>query len=128
MPALPARGGEDHLHDVRQPLRAEEHVLGAAEADAAGAEAERHLGVLRHVGVGADAEPAHLVGPAQQLLELLVDGRLLGLELALDHLDHLGGARRQRGQHDLAGRAVDRDRVAFLERLARRPSASWPWR
>ena len=101
-----------------KPVLGEEHVLGAAEADAPGAEGEGHLGVARDVGVRADAELAHLVGPGQQLRELLVEHRLLRLELTLDDLDHLGGARRHRGQHDLAGRAVDRDGVALVDHLA----------
>ena len=45
---------------------AEEHVLGAAEADALGAEAPRHLRVLGQVGVGAHLHPAEAVGPAEQ--------------------------------------------------------------
>ena len=69
--------GEDHLlHDRDAPF-AEEHVLGAAQADAARAEGVRELRLIGQVGVGADAEPAELVGPRQQLLEPLVDVRLL---------------------------------------------------
>ena len=43
---------------------AEEHVLGAAQADALGAELAGLGGVRRGVGVGADLERADLVGPA----------------------------------------------------------------
>ena len=47
---------QDHpLHDRDAPL-AEEHVLGAAQPDAAGAERVRELGLIRQVSVGADAE------------------------------------------------------------------------
>ena len=44
--------GEDEPLHERQAV-AEEHVLGAAEADALGAELARDLGVVRQVGVGA---------------------------------------------------------------------------
>jgi hypothetical protein len=43
--------GQDELLDELAAV-AEEHVLGAAQADALGAEAHRALGVLRGVGVG----------------------------------------------------------------------------
>ena len=54
--------GEDEALHERQPV-AEEHVLGAAEPDALGAELARHLRVVREVGVGAHPQPAELVGP-----------------------------------------------------------------
>ena len=57
--AAPARGSssrQDHLLHDRQALVAEEHVLGAAEADALGAELARPGGVGRRVGVGAHAQ------------------------------------------------------------------------
>ena len=56
--------GDDHLLDGELALLGiggvlevlEEHVLGAAEADALGAELDGLLGVVRGVGVGADLE------------------------------------------------------------------------
>jgi hypothetical protein len=45
--------GHDHLPDDRQPVVAEEHVLGPAQADAGGAELARLPGVLGGVGVRA---------------------------------------------------------------------------
>ena len=51
-------GGEDHGAHVLDAVFGEEHVLGAAEADAFGAEEQRLLGVARDVGVGADLQPA----------------------------------------------------------------------
>ena len=52
LPAFAGRLGRDHpLHD-RQPLLLEEHVLGAAQADALGAVLAGALGVARIVGVG----------------------------------------------------------------------------
>ena len=57
--------GQDHaLHDG-QALLLEEHVLGAAQADALRAEAARALGVPGVVGVGPHLQAAELVGPAR---------------------------------------------------------------
>ena len=92
--------GEDHLAHGDDAVALEEHVLGAAQADALGAESARRLGVARRVGVGAHLELAGRVGPAHQ-------GRELARQLRLDHGD---GA----VQH-LAGRAVDGDDVALLQ-------------
>ncbi len=49
--------GEDEVLDELAPL-AEEHVLGAAETDALGAEPAGAGGVVGVVGVGADLHPA----------------------------------------------------------------------
>ena len=49
--------GEDHLAHGRDAVGLEEHVLGAAQADALGAERHSLLGIARGVGVGA-----HLAG------------------------------------------------------------------
>ena len=55
--------GENHpLHD-RDASFAEEHVLGPAQADAAGAETVGELGLIRLIGVRVHAEPAVFVGP-----------------------------------------------------------------
>ena len=60
--------GENHaLHD-RDAAFAEEHVLGAAQADAVGAERVGQLGLVRMIGVGAHAEAAELVGPSSTVL------------------------------------------------------------
>ncbi len=48
----------DHLPHRADALGIEEHVLGAAEADALGAELARGLGVERRFGVGAHAQAA----------------------------------------------------------------------
>ena len=58
--------GEDHLAHARDPLLVEEHVLGAAEADALGAEARARRAASS--GVSALARTfivRTLVGPAQ---------------------------------------------------------------
>ena len=99
--------GEDHLAHGADAVLVEEHVLGAAEPDAFGAELHRDARVVRRVGIGAHAELAHLVGPAHQRRELARQRRL----------DH----RHAPGQH-LPGRAVDGDEVALPERLPGRPS------
>ena len=65
--------GEDHLLHDGQPLLAEEHVLGAAEADALRAELARLRGVLGVVGVRAHLQAARVVGPLEERLEVLVD-------------------------------------------------------
>ncbi len=73
-------------------------MLGAAQPDALSAELARLGRVLRVVGIRAHLQPAHLVGPAEHGLEVLVDLRRNERDLADDHA---------------AGTAVDRDRVAF---------------
>ena len=56
---------QNHRLHVREAVLGEEHVLGAAEADALGAERAGSLRVARDVGIGAHAElAAELVGPA----------------------------------------------------------------
>jgi len=72
-PLLAPGSREDHLHDDLEAIRGEEHVLGAAEADPARAKRVGDLGVLRPVSVGPDPQPADVVGPGEQPLELLVD-------------------------------------------------------
>ena len=62
--------GEDHLADRTNAISLEEHMLSAAEPDALGAELQRHTRVVRRVGIGAHAEPAHLVRPAHENAEL----------------------------------------------------------
>ena len=91
---------EDHLAHRDDALALEEHVLGAAQADAFGAEAARGARVERRLGVGAHLHPAHPVGPCHQRRELAG-------HLRLDH--------RHRADQHLAGRAVDGDDVALLQ-------------
>ncbi len=91
--------GEDEALDQRQPVT-EEHVLRAAQPDPLGAEPPRDLRVVRKVGVGAHAQATELVGPRE------------------DRLERPGRLRRDDGDRaddDLAGRAVDRDDIAFTD-------------
>ncbi len=91
---------QDHLAHDRQPLVGHEHVLGAAEPDALGAELARLRGVLGSVGVRAHPQAAEVVGPAEDRPEVLVD----------------------RGRHERDGAddhaavpAVDREEIALAQ-------------
>jgi hypothetical protein len=107
------RLGQDHLAHRVDAVALEEHVLGAAEADALGAEGDGGLRPARGVGVGAD--PAAACSSAQ-LHELGEAEGLAGLggfsSIRPDDLD-VGSS----PFVDLAGGAVDGDPVA-LEGLA----------
>ncbi len=50
--------GQDHLAHRADAVLLEEHVLGAAQADAFGAEPDGDAGIVRRVGIGAHLEPA----------------------------------------------------------------------
>ncbi len=94
---------QDHLAQEEQRLvgaLAVEHVLGAEQADALGAEVAGHLGVLRRVGVGAHAHRPELVGHGHELLETRIFG---------------GVHHRQGADIDMALGAVQGDDVAFLQ-------------
>ena len=61
---------QNHLLHEGQAIFGEEHMLGAAEADAFGAELAGDVGVARDIGIGAHAElAAELVGPAHELAD-----------------------------------------------------------
>ena len=98
--------GENHLTHGDDAVALEEHVFGAAKADALGAELPRRSGVGRRIGVGAHLHTTRLVRPFHQLAKV---ARKLGLQHRHRALDHL------------TGRAVHRDDVALLEDL--RPDA-----
>ena len=104
--------GQDHLLHDRQPLVAEEHVLGAAEADPLGAELAGAGGVLRRVGVRA-----HARGGARSSAQPSTVSK---------SSFSCGGDERHRADEHLAGAAVDRDQVALAQLVpadrARRPS------
>jgi hypothetical protein len=95
--------GENHLAHRADAILLEEHMLGAAQPDALGAEFDGSLRVRRRVGVGAHFQLARGVGPPHQCAEFAGERRLAHRHLA--------------GQH-LPGRAVDGDDVAFLHRHA----------
>ncbi len=99
--------GEDHLLHHRQPLLAEEHVLGAAEPYPLRAELARLRRVLGVVGVCAHLEPPQLVGPVEDGLEVLVDRRRDERDFADD---------------DTARAAVDGDHVPLAQLVAADPN------
>ena len=101
---LVGRVGEDHRPHDRQPVLAEEHVLGAAQADALGAEVAGDLGVVAGVGVGPHGELAlpDRVGPPE-------DRRRTRRAAP-------ASASAMRAEHDLAGGAVEGDDVALVRR------------
>ena len=96
--------GENHGPHVRQTVFGKEHVLGAAQADAFGAERPRLQSIARNVGVGAHSHAAEGLGPAHELQQFgIVGPRGNGVELAVD---------------DAAGGAVERNPVALFQHLA----------
>ncbi len=108
---------EDEALDHLAPL-AEEHVLGAAQADALGAEATGARGVLGVVGVGPHPQPAHAVGVGHHPvhgLDQLVGVVGARVHAALEVLHDRGRHDRDLAQVDLAGGAVDGDDVALLD-------------
>ena len=92
--------GKNHRAHVLDAVFGKEHMLGAAEADALGAEQARLFCVARNVGIGADLELAQRINPAHELDQIgIVRLRRNGLELAVDHA---------------ARRAVERNPIALL--------------
>ena len=87
-----------------------EHVLGAAQADALRAELARLAGVLGRVGVGAHAQPADLVGPAEHGLEASVSSENASSGVHERHVV----------ERDHARGAVDGDQVALARAGCRR--------
>ena len=81
------RLGEDHLAHRVDAIPLEEHVLGAGQPDADGAERDRVLRLLRRIGVGPDAHACRLRAPLHQLLEV---PELLGLLRVLVVVDQTG--------------------------------------
>src|ERR1035437_2845398 len=93
---------QNHGLHVLDAVLGEEHVLGAAQSDAFGAELARRFGVARDIGIGAHAElAAELVGPRHEALQ------------------HAGGGVRVQGVglagEDFTGGTIERDPVAFPE-------------
>ena len=96
--------GADHLAERGDPVGIEEHMLGAAEADTLGAQLAGLLRVGGSVGVRSDLQSSELVGPAHDSAEVAADGSGNGSDDTVV---------------DIAGGAVDGDKVALAERLAR---------
>ena len=111
--------GEDHLAHGVDAISLEEHVLGAGEADAGGAESQRGLGLLGIVGIRANAELGDFRAPIHELLEVFdllgFQGRLVAVDETGDDLGGLGG---ELAGVNIAAGAVDREVIAFFEDLA----------
>ena len=71
---------QNHFAHRVDPVAFEEHVLGAAKADARGAERDRVGGLLGCIGVGADPQSRGLTAPVHELGEIPVGLAVLGLE------------------------------------------------
>ena len=95
--------GDDHLAHGHDSVGLEEHMLGAAEADAFRAEGTCLTCVLGSVGIGPDLQCAVLVRPCHDPAEIARDGSVDGGN---------GFA------VDVAGGAVEGDPVALMEGLA----------
>ena len=106
--ALVAR--HDHLAHRADALGIEEHVLGAAQADALGAELARGLGVQRGFGVGAHA--ASGASSSAHSISVAKSPDMAGSIIATAPDEHL------------AGGAVEGDGLARPHRACRRPTAS----
>ena len=119
--ALVVGVGEDQLLDHLAALT-EEHVLGAAQADALGAEAPGAQRVLGVVGVGPYPQPADPVRVRHDPVhggDQLVGVVGARVHPALEVLDDRGRHDRDLTEVDLAGGAVDGDDVALLDDGAR---------
>ena len=92
---------QNHLAHGADAVLVEEHMLGAAEPDAFGAELDGGARIRGRIGVGAHFELARRIGPLHQRAELAGQFRLAHRHLA--------------GKH-LPGRAVDGERVALFHR------------
>ena len=119
LPVLGALGQDQPLDELA--ARPEEHVLGAAQADALGAEPAGAGGIRRVVGVGPHLHPAVLVGDGHQP----VDGgdhraALVHRHGALEVAHHRGGPHGDLPEEDLTGRAVDGQGVALAHDACRR--------
>ena len=97
--ALLERVSNDHLADRLDAGRLKEHMLGTAQADAFRAELACLRCIARRIAVGANMQGADLVSPAHEAAE--VAGQLSFL-------------RRDSAEVNVAGRAVERNNVAFL--------------
>ncbi len=73
---------QNHFAHGADAVFLEEHVLGAAQPDAFGAELDRGARVGRRIGVGAHFQLAHAVGPFHQRGELAGQFRLAHRHLA----------------------------------------------
>src|SRR6516225_1967599 len=96
--------GENHRAHVRQSIFAEEHVLGAAQANTFRTKGTRLQCIAGNVGARSHPESTEGLGPAHNLLQLWIVGPSgYRLELTVD---------------DAARCTIERNPVAFFQRLA----------
>jgi hypothetical protein len=57
---------DDHLAHRRDPVTLEEHMLGATQTYPFGSEAARNPRIARRIGIRANLEGPHLIGPAEE--------------------------------------------------------------
>lgn len=103
--ALLDRVGADHFAEGADPCGTEEHVLGAAKADTLRAERGSLLCILGRIGIRSDAERLVLVCKFHDAAEITGVG--------------IGGNGGDNTVIDVARGAVQGERIAFLEHLAR---------
>ena len=120
---------QDHALDQNGPL-AEQHVLGAAQADALGTQPPGPQRVGGGLGIGADADGPSVVGVRKKLkhrgrkrtgnglrlLRRLSTGSVIGVHL--EQLGDLALPDRECATIDLARGPIDRDGVAFVDRTS----------
>ena len=94
---------QDHLAHGSNPRSVKEHMLRPAQANALRAEIARGLCVGRRFGVGAYLHPAASIRPDHQCPEIT---HQFGLD------------RRHFTRHNFAGRAIQRDDIALVQRAA----------
>ena len=78
--------GKDHLSHGLDLISIEEHMLGAAQADAHCTKPLCHLGIVRSVGIGAHHHAGVFVTEVHELGEIARDLGRLGLHLTLINL------------------------------------------
>ncbi len=98
--------GEDVVLDDLLAV-AQEHVLGAAKADALSAKVKGQLGVVGVIGIGAHTHDTTGGAVETDLVSPLEDGLQVAGELRFNQLHS--------AQHYAAGGAVDGDDVALVE-------------
>src|SRR5579883_3277624 len=102
------RIGKDHFAHGVDAVALKEHMLGAAEANAAGSEGDSMGRLFRRVGVGAHAHPRGFRAPVHELFEILIRLALAWIKRFFDkYLDNLRSCRRNLAGIDLADGTVD---------------------
>ena len=91
------------MPDAVDPIALKEHMFGSAKADAFGSETPGDDRIVRRIGIGADAKFAILVDTLHECLEASAD-------LRLDY--------RNLTDNDAAGRTIEGDEIALLDRPA----------